>query len=136
MRRAAWRQYRLCWGWKLPDDVTICWTEDNFGYIRQLSNPTEQKRSGGSGVYYHISYLGNFSYTWINTTPPALIWEEMSKAYDYGADRVWVVNVGGIKPGEIGIDFWTRLAWNINAYQHDTIGKYLTDWAGDARLRK
>jgi hypothetical protein len=127
--KEALAQYRA--GLKLPEDVTIVWTEDNFGYIRQLSNPREQKRKGGSGVYYHISYLGNFSYVWLNTTPPALIWEEMSKAYDYGADKVWVLNVGDIKPGEIGIDFWSRLGWDINSYHHDTVGNFLTDWAGE-----
>ena len=70
-------------GMKVPDDVTILWTDDNFGYIRQLSTPTEQNRQGASGIYYHISYLGSpRSYTWLNTTPPALIWKEMTKAYD------------------------------------------------------
>ena len=117
-------------GMKVPDDVTILWTDDNFGYIRQLSTPTEQKRQGASGIYYHISYLGSpRSYTWLNTTPPALIWEEMTKAYDYGADRIWVCNVGDIKPGEIGMDFWLRLAWNVHAYDNHTVGNYLTDWA-------
>jgi hypothetical protein len=116
-------------GLKVPEDVTIVWTEDNYGYIRQLSNPTEQKRSGDSGVYYHISYLGSpFSYVWINTTPPALIWEEMSKAYAYGADRVWVLNVGDIKPGEIGISYWMRLGWDINAYNRETTPNYLNDF--------
>lgn len=116
-------------GLKVPDDVTIVWTEDNFGYIRQLSNPTEQKRSGGSGIYYHLSYLGSpFSYVWLNTTPPALIWEEMSKAYAYGADRVWVLNVGDIKPGEVGLDYWMRLAWNINSYNRETTPQFVDDY--------
>jgi hypothetical protein len=83
-------------------------------------------------VYYHISYLGSpYSYVWLNTTPPALIWEEMSKAYEYGARQVWILNAGDIKPGEVGIEFWTRLAWNTNSYHRETVSTYLTDWARD-----
>jgi hypothetical protein len=117
-------------GLKVPDDVTILWTEDNFGYIRQLPTPSEQKRSGGGGVYYHISYMGRpRSYTWLNTTPPGLIWEEMRKAYDYGARRIWVLNVGDIKPGEIGLDFWMKLGWDINSYDATSVGKFTRDFA-------
>jgi hypothetical protein len=128
--KEALAQYRA--GLKLPDDVTIVWTDDNYGYLRQLSTPQEQKRSGGSGVYYHISYLGSpYSYVWLNTTPPALIWEEMNKAYEYGARQVWILNVGDIKPGEVGIEFWMRLGWNIHAYDRKTVPMYLSDWAGN-----
>jgi hypothetical protein len=117
-------------GMQVPEDVTILWTDDNYGYLRQLSTPAEQKRTGAAGVYYHISYLGRpRSYVWLNTTPPALIWEEMTKAYEYGANRVWVVNVGDIKPGEIGLEFWLRLGWNIRAYDRQSVAHYLTDWA-------
>jgi hypothetical protein len=117
-------------GLKVPDDVTLLWPDDNFGYIRQLSTPAEQQRAGAAGIYYHISYLGHpRSYVWLNTTPPALIWEEMTKAYDYGANRVWVCNVGDIKPGEIGMDFWLRLGWNIHAYDRLSIANYLYDFA-------
>ncbi|HWA09748.1 MAG TPA: glycosyl hydrolase 115 family protein [Opitutaceae bacterium] len=117
-------------GMKVPEDVTLLWTDDNFGYIRQLPTPEEQKRSGASGIYYHISYLGRpRSYVWLETTPPALIWEEMTKAYAYGADRIWVVNVGDIKPGEIGMDFWFRLGWNVHAYDRESVAHFLTDWA-------
>ena len=94
-------------GMKLPDDVTIVWPDDNFGYIKKLSDAKEQKRSGASGVYYHISYLGEpHDYLWLNTTPPALIYEEMKKAYDTGANRYWLLNVGDIKPGELGMKFF------------------------------
>lgn len=97
-------------GLKIPDDVTLVWPDDNHGYIRQLSNPEEQMRGGGAGVYYHLSYWGKpEDYLWLSTVPPALIWEEMSKAYDHGARTVWVVNVGDIKPTEIGLEFFC--AW-------------------------
>jgi hypothetical protein len=91
-------------GLNVPEDVALVWPDDNHGYIRQLSSPAEQKRRGGSGVYYHISYWGApEDYLWLCTTPPALIWEEMHKACEHGARSVWVVNVGDIKPAEIGL---------------------------------
>ena len=117
-------------GLKVPGDVTLVWPDDNHGYVRQLSSPDEQKRSGGAGVYYHISYWGvPEDYLWLNTTPPALMWEEMSKAYDNNARTAWVVNVGDIKPGEVGMDFFLRLAWNPAAWGADGQMKFLTDWA-------
>ena len=118
-------------GLKVPDDITLCWPDDNFGYIRQLPDAREQQRSGGSGVYYHIQWLNGATsaYTWLNTTPPALIWEEMSKAWQYGAKNLWVLNVGDIKPGEIGIEFFLDLAWDPQRYRHDNIRDFLVRWA-------
>jgi len=118
-------------GLKVPDDITLCWPDDNFGYIRQLSNAREQERSGGSGVYYHIQWLNGATtaYTWLNTTPPPLIWEEMSKAWQYGAKNLWVLNVGDIKPGEIGIEFFLDLAWDPQRYRHDNVRDFLVRWA-------
>jgi hypothetical protein len=40
-------------GLRVPDDVTIVWPDDNFGYIRQFPTPAERRRSGGFGIYYH-----------------------------------------------------------------------------------
>lgn len=107
-------------GLRLPEDVTIVWPDDNFGYIKRLSDADEQKRKGGAGVYYHISYLGEpHDYLWLNTTPPTLIYEEMKKAYDTGATRYWLLNVGDIKPGEIGMKFFLDMAWDINRFNFD-----------------
>lgn len=104
-------------GLNVPDDVTLVWVDDNFGYIRRLSAPAERKRSGGSGVYWHLSYYGPpHSYTWINTTAPALIWEELHKAWENDARTLWVINVGDIKPMEIGIDYFSRFAWNPEGF--------------------
>ena len=103
-------------GLKVPDNATIVWVDDNFGYIRRLGNPDERKRSGGAGIYWHLSYYGGpHSYTWINTTAPALMWEEFQKAWDNDARTLWVVNVGDIKPMEAGIDFFSKLAWRSPA---------------------
>ena len=118
-------------GMKVPEDVTICWPDDNFGYIRRLPTVAEQARSGGSGIYYHIQWLNGATtaYTWLNTTPPALIWEEMNKAWEYGARKLWVLNVGDIKPGEIGTEFFLDLAWDPQRYRHDTVRDFLVRWA-------
>jgi hypothetical protein len=117
-------------GLKVPDDVTLVWVDDNFGYIRRLGNPQEQQRSGGSGVYWHISYYGQpHSYTWINTTAPALMWEELHKALENNAHTLWVINVGDIKPMEIGIDYFSRLAWNPDGFDRGAQRTFLHDFA-------
>ncbi|MBN2842296.1 MAG: glycosyl hydrolase 115 family protein [Sedimentisphaerales bacterium] len=117
-------------GMNVPDDITLVWPDDNHGYIRRLSNTSERARSGSSGVYYHFSYLGSpRDFLWLYSTPPALIWEEMTKAYQYGADRVWVFNVGDIKPAEIGIDYAFKLAWDISQFPAANVREYLEFWA-------
>jgi hypothetical protein len=117
-------------GLKVPDDVTIVWPDDNFGYIREFPGAAERGRSGGFGVYYHISYLGSpQAYLWLDTTPPALIWEEMAKAYDLGSRTLWILNVGDIKPGEIGTSFFLEMAWDIHRWTRTSQADFLADWA-------
>ncbi|EKU90145.1 hypothetical protein HMPREF9447_02655 [Bacteroides oleiciplenus YIT 12058] len=112
-------------GLKVPDYVTLVWPDDNYGYLKRLSNKDEQKRKGGSGVYYHISYCGEpHDYLWINTTPPALIYEEMRKAYDTGATRYWLLNVGDIKPGELGMKFFLDMAWDVESFNFEKTYTY------------
>lgn len=101
----------------IPPDITLLWPDDNYGYVRQFSNARERARPGGAGVYYHVSYWGRpQDYLWLCSTPPALIGEEMSKAFDYGANRVWVLNVGDLKPAEMDIEFFLKLAWNPHSW--------------------
>jgi hypothetical protein len=101
----------------LPDDITLVWPDDNYGYVREFSDAPERARSGGAGVYYHVSYWGApRDYLWLCSTPPALIAEEMMKAYDYGANKVWILNVGDLKPAEFDIEFFLRLAWNPHSW--------------------
>lgn len=117
-------------GLKVPEDVTIVFPDDNFGYIRYYPSPEERRRAGGFGVYYHISYLGRpLSYLWLNTTPPALVWEEMSKAYDHGMRAFWMLNVGDIKPAEIGTEFFMQMAWDITRWRRETLPDFLSAWA-------
>lgn len=114
----------------VPDDVTLVWTNDNHGYIRRLSNTAERQRPGGAGIYYHMSYWGApQDYLWLSTTPPSLIWEEMSKAYENECRRLWVFNVGDIKPSEITMEYAMRLAWNVHSYGPDSQSVWLKEWA-------
>lgn len=113
-------------GLEVPDDVTILWAEDNHGYLRQIPNDAERKRAGGAGVYYHLSYYGDpTSYLWINTTPLTLVREELRKAYDAGASRLWIINVGDLKPSEISLEFAMRLAWRIDDWTENNVGDYV-----------
>lgn len=117
-------------GLKVPDDVTLVWVDDNFGYIRRLSDPAERKRAGGAGIYWHLSYYGPpHSYTWINSTAPALMWEELHKAWENNTRTLWVVNVGDIKPAEIGIDCFSRLAWDPDGFSGGGQRAFLRDFA-------
>ena len=117
-------------GLKIPDDVTILWTDDNFGYIRQLPDSKEQKRSGGSGVYYHFSYWGSpQDYLWLATISPALISYEMSTAYAQNARNIWVFNVGDLKPAEMELEFGLDLAWNIHSWTPGKAHLYPAYWA-------
>ncbi|HTN37911.1 MAG TPA: glycosyl hydrolase 115 family protein [Arachidicoccus sp.] len=116
-------------GLKLPDDVTIVWPDDNYGYLKQLSNPTEQKRSGHSGVYYHASYLGSpHDYLWLGSTPPNLMYEELSKAYATGADRLWVLNAGDIKSCEAQVTQFLSMAYNMNDFSFQSAPIFQAGW--------
>ncbi|MBR1548359.1 MAG: glycosyl hydrolase 115 family protein [Prevotella sp.] len=107
-------------GLRVPDDITLVWVDDNYGYMKRVSTPEEQQRQGGAGVYYHLSYLGApHDYLWLNTTPPVLMYEELKKAYDTGANRYWLLNVGDIKPMELGMQTFMDMAWNFGHFDYD-----------------
>lgn len=116
-------------GLDLPEDVTIIWPDDNYGYMKRLSSPREQKRSGRAGVYYHVSYLGKpHDYLWMSTTPPALMYEELRKAYDTTADRIWLLNVGDIKSCEFSMNLFLAMAYDIDSFNYDNISLYQARW--------
>ena len=124
-------------GLKVPDDVTLCWVDDNHGYIRQMPTPEEQARSGGNGIYYHLSYLGTpASYLWLCSTSPSLISYELSKGYANGIRNLWIINVGDIKPAEMELEFCMDLAWDVDAWTPTRAYTYARHWAaktfGDA----
>jgi len=116
---------------QLPDDITINWPDDDFGYIRRLSNSEERKRRGGSGVYYHDTFWGPpMNYTWLQTTNPGLMWEEMTKAAQFNARELWILNVGSIKPGEFLTELFLSLAFDGKAFEKSaSVREYMRSWA-------
>jgi hypothetical protein len=117
-------------GMRVPDDVTLLWAEDNWGDVRRLPTAEERNRSGGAGVYYHFDYHGGpRSYQWINTSPVAKIWDQMSLAKQYGADRIWIVNVGHFKGYELPLEYFMHLAWDSSRWTNDNINEYTRLWA-------
>lgn len=117
-------------GARVPDDATIMWADDNNGYIQQLSNEKERKRSGGAGVYYHISYWGRpHDFLWLESVPVSLIYNEMHKAFETNARNVWIVNVGDIKPNEIGMTFFLDMAWNPDRYSSENVNTFYARFA-------
>jgi hypothetical protein len=117
-------------GMRVPDDVLLLWCDDNWANIRRLPAPEERKRAGGAGVYYHFDYVGGpRSYKWLNVTPIPKIWEQMRLAYEYDAKRMWIVNVGDLKPMEVPIEFFLTYAWNPDAWPAERLPEYLKLWA-------
>ena len=118
-------------GLQVPDDVTLVWPDDNYGYIHRLNNEKELVRKGGSGVYYHASYWGRpHDYLWLPSTHPSLVREEMMKAYETGANRLWVLNVGDIKPQEYNIQQFLDLAYNPAPFKDSRYSrKHFLQWA-------
>jgi hypothetical protein len=116
-------------GMRVPDDVTLLFADDNWGNIRRLPE-VGKKRPGGYGVYYHFDYVGGpRSYKWINTNQVERTWEQMRLAADYGADRLWIVNVGDLKPMELPISFFLDMAWDPAAMTLEAMDGYAARWA-------
>lgn len=117
-------------GLKLPDDVTLMFADDNVGNLRRLPLPTERSRSGGSGIYFHMDMHGGpFSYQWVNSNPLPKIWEQMNLANQYGANQIWIANVGDLKPLELPIEFFLAMAWKPSDVGKDKIASWTRDWA-------
>jgi hypothetical protein len=117
-------------GMNVPDDVTLLFCDNNWGYIRRTGPAKELKRKGGLGMYYHIDMNGGpWNDRWINTTTVPKLREQFSLAYNTGIDRIWIVNVGDLKPKEMPIDFIMRYAWDPNAISADQTDDYMVSWA-------
>ncbi len=117
-------------GMRVPDDVTLLWCDDNWGNIRRLPTAAERERKGGAGIYYHFDYVGDpRSYKWLNTYSITKVWEQMNLALHYGADLIWVVNVGDLKPMEFPIEFFLTMARTPERYNQDHLHQYAVDWA-------
>lgn len=119
-------------GMRVPDDVTLLLCDDNWGNIRKLPKVTDKPRTGGYGIYYHFDYVGDpRNYKWINTNNIARVWEQMHLAYASGVDKIWIVNVGDIKPMEFPISFFLDYAWNPEQWNENNLRGYYTRWAAD-----
>ncbi len=134
---------------KVPDDVTLLFSDDNWGNLRRLpSSPRAStvsstpgslsvplsgttQRSGGYGIYYHFDYVGGpRNYKWINTNPIEKTWQQMDLAYEAGVKQLWIVNVGDIKPMEYPMSFFFDMAWNPTAMTPEALKAYPAQWAG------
>jgi hypothetical protein len=117
-------------GMRAPDDVTLLLCDDNWGNIRKLPAIDAKQRAGGYGIYYHFDYVGGpRNYKWINTNPISKTWEQMHLAYEHHVDKVWIVNVGDLKPMEFPISFFLDYAWNPNKIGAGDLESYTKQWA-------
>ena len=119
-------------GLEIPEDITLVWANDNYGYIRRYPSEKEKRRKGGNGIYYHNSYWAppGMSYVFLCSIPLAHTAYELRKAYGEGIRKLWVMNVGAMKPLEQEMEFFLRLAWEVgkeNALTED-VDTYVADW--------
>ena len=104
-------------GLRVPDDVTVLLCDDNWGNVRRLPTAEEKKRKGGWGLYYHVDYVGApRNSKWINVTPIQNMWEQLQLAYNGGIQKLWILNVGDLKPMEYPIQLFMDMAWNPTRY--------------------
>ena len=117
-------------GFNVPDDITLLFCDNNWGYIRRILPPKEKNRKGGAGLYYHIDMNGGPNNDrWVNTTTIPKLQQQLNLAYQSGLDRIWIINVGDLKPKELPIDFIMHFAWNPDAYPADKVWDYTVNWA-------
>ncbi len=117
-------------GAKIPDDILVMLCDDNWGNIRKLPRSEELDRKGGHGLYYHFDYVGGpRNYKWLNTSPLPRVREQLKLAFDGGIDRLWIVNVGDIKPVEFPLSFFLDFAWNLDEWDCDQLDEYTAIWA-------
>jgi hypothetical protein len=116
-------------GMRVPDDITLLLCDDNWGNVRKLPSPDAPKRKGGYGMYYHFDYVGSpRNYKWINVSQIQRTWEQMSLTYAHGVDKLWVVNVGDLKPMEFPISFFLDMAWAPQRFNPDNLMQYTEQW--------
>ncbi|KAI0169935.1 glycoside hydrolase family 115 protein [Hypoxylon sp. FL1284] len=117
-------------GLTIPEDITLLWADDNWGNVRRVPVGNETSRSGGAGIYYHFDYVGDTrNYKWVNTIQLEKTAEQMQLAYDYGADRIWIVNIGDLKPLEIPLSHFLDIAYDIRQWDVDGVGNWTLAWA-------
>ena len=119
-------------GMRVPDDVTLLLCDDNWGNVRKLPSLDEKPRKGGYGMYYHFDYVGGpRNYKWLNCNQVERVWEQMNLCWEYGVRKLWVVNVGDLKPMEYPIQFFLDMAWDPESITPDTIHEHTVKFAAD-----
>ena len=120
-------------GLRVPDDVTVLLCDDNWGNVRRLPTAEEQKRKGGWGLYYHVDYVGAPRNTkWINVTPIQNMWEQLQLAYFGGIQKLWILNVGDLKPMEYPIQLFMDMAWDPSKYRVDNLLDHTRDFCAES----
>lgn len=120
-------------GLRVPDDVILLLCDDNWGNVRRLPNAKERKHPGGWGMYYHVDYVGApRNSKWLNVTPIQNMWEQLQLTYDYGVDKLWILNVGDLKPMEYPITLFMDMAWNPKKYQAGNLLSHTRDFCAAA----
>ncbi|KAI0369314.1 hypothetical protein BV20DRAFT_1113770 [Pilatotrama ljubarskyi] len=117
-------------GLRVPDDITLMWTDDNWGNVRRNPLPSERNRTGGAGVYYHVDYVGDpRDYKWITSSQIEKTFEQMSLAVARDAVKIWVLNVGDLKPYEMHTEWFLTLAWDAGRWTPENYPSFVTQWA-------
>jgi hypothetical protein len=117
-------------GMRVPDDVILLFCDDNWGNVRKLPDLSKPLHKGGYGMYYHFDYVGGpRNSKWINISPIQRVWEQMNLSYEHKVDKVWVVNVGDLKPMEFPISFFLEMAWNPKQFNPKNLMEYTKKWA-------
>ncbi len=116
-------------GMKIPDDVMVLLCDDNWGDVRRLPDLKSKRHPGGYGMYYHVDLHGApRAYQWLNMTQIQHMWEQLYLTYSYGVDKMWILNVGDLKPNEFPTDFFLKMAWNPEKYRADNLMDYTIDF--------
>ncbi len=116
-------------GMRVPDDITLLLCDDNWGNVRKLPDLNTKPHKGGYGMYYHFDYVGGpRNYKWINVSQVQRIWEQMNLTYQYGVNKIWIVNVGDLKPMEYPISFFLDMAWNPNQFNAENLLDHTEQW--------
>jgi hypothetical protein len=117
-------------GMRVPDDVILLFCDDNWGNVRKLPDLTKPLHKGGYGMYYHFDYVGGpRNSKWINISPIQRVWEQMNLSYEHGVDKIWIVNVGDLKPMEFPISFFLDMAWNPKKFNAQNLFEFTENWA-------
>lgn len=116
-------------GLVVPEDVTLMWCDDNYGYMTRLGDAAQRKRKGGAGVYYHLSYWGRpHDYMWLGSTQPGLVYNEMREAYDHNDRKIWIVNVHDMKTASYPMELFLDMAWDIDTIDGQNLEQHLAAW--------